>query len=97
MAIFQRTDLKKLIETGAQLQAQVRSMDVGKVSTRIVGGAVILTASFLVVANPHTPQVGDPADVVAARVAPIGKVQVGMSAVTAPVSTVSAAEVEAQR
>lgn len=68
-------DLKTLIETTRVIRDRLANMDVGKASTRVVGGAVILTASFLVVANPQAPQSSDSSQVVSARIAPIGTVQ----------------------
>lgn len=68
-------DWSKLANTAMRVRARLASMDVGKVATRTVGGAVILTASFLVVAIPRAPATPDPSAVVAARIAPVGTVQ----------------------
>jgi hypothetical protein len=73
-------DLKTIFEQAAKIRDQLTAMDVGKVSTRAIGGAVILTASFLVIANPHAPTTPDSSAVVAARIAPIGTVQLAPSA-----------------
>jgi hypothetical protein len=73
--ITQSIDLKKAIDTAAQIRERMATLDIGKITTRTVGGAVILTASFLVIANPNAPQSGDPSEVIAARIAPIGSVQ----------------------
>ncbi|MFE8032414.1 hypothetical protein [Thiohalocapsa marina] len=75
MQITQSIDLKKAVDTAARIRERMASLDVGMITTRAVGGAVILTASFLVIANPNAPQSGDPSEVIAARIAPIGTVQ----------------------
>ncbi|MFB1486350.1 MULTISPECIES: hypothetical protein [unclassified Thiocapsa] len=69
-------DWSKLVDTTTRVRDRLASMDVGKVVTRTVGGAVILTTSFLVVANPHAPAIPDPSAVVSARIAPVGTVQI---------------------
>ncbi len=70
-------DWSKLLDTATRARDRLAAMDVGQVATRTVGGAVILTASFLVVANPHAPVTPEPSEVVAARIAPVGTVQIG--------------------
>lgn len=66
-----------------RVRQRAAALDVGKVSTRLVGGAVILTASFLVVATPDTERSTEPSAVVAARIAPIGTVQLARPATAA--------------
>jgi hypothetical protein len=68
------TTLKAILDTACGMRDRLAGLDAGKVSTRIVGGAVILTASFLVVANPHTPKPPESSAVVSARIAPVGTV-----------------------
>jgi hypothetical protein len=76
MRMLNAADWSKLVDTATDVRRRLASMDVGKVATRTVGGAVILTTSFLVVANPHAPATPDPSAVVAARIAPVGTVQI---------------------
>lgn len=70
-------DWSKLVDTATRTRDRLALMDVGQVATRTVGGAMILTASFLVVANPNTTPTADPSEVIAARIAPVGTVQIG--------------------
>lgn len=76
MRIPTATDVSNLVDAAIRVRDRLASMDAGKVATRAVGGAVVLTASFLVVANPHATPTPDPSVVVAARIAPIGTVQI---------------------
>ncbi len=71
------TDLSNAIDAAMRVRDRLASMDAGKVATRTVGGAVVLTAAFLVVANPHATSTPDPSVVVSARIAPVGTVQLG--------------------
>ncbi|SDX26843.1 hypothetical protein SAMN05421783_1198 [Thiocapsa roseopersicina] len=71
------TDVSNVMDAAIQVRDRLASMDAGKVATRAVGGAVVLTASFLVVANPHATPTPDPSAVVSARIAPVGTVQIG--------------------
>jgi hypothetical protein len=68
-------DWSKLADTATHVRDRLASMDVGKVATRTVGGAVVLGSSFLVIANLHAPATPDPSTAVAARIAPVGTVQ----------------------
>ncbi len=76
-------DWSKLVDTATRVRARLASLDIGQVATRTVGGAVILTTSFLIVANPHAAATPDPSAVVAARIAPVGTVQIA-GPMTAP-------------
>jgi hypothetical protein len=69
-------DIKAAVEKARQIRDRVAAMDHGKVVTRAVGGAIILTASFLVVANPNAPRDSESSEVVSARIAPIGTVMI---------------------
>ncbi|RKT46162.1 hypothetical protein [Thiocapsa rosea] len=77
MRIPTATDISNVIDTAIRIRDRLASMDAGKVATRTVGGAVVLTASFLVIANPHATPTPDPSAVVASRIAPVGTVQLG--------------------
>jgi hypothetical protein len=77
MRIPTATDVNNVVEAAIRVRNRLASMDAGKVATRAVGGAVVLTASFLVVANPHATPTPDPSAVVSARIAPVGTVQLG--------------------
>jgi hypothetical protein len=66
------TTLKTILDAAGGMRDRLAALDAGKVSTRIVGGAVILTASFLVIANPHAPKPPESSAVVSARIAPVG-------------------------
>jgi hypothetical protein len=68
------TTLKTIIDAAGEMRDRLAGLDAGKVSTRLVGGAVILTASFLVVADPHAPKPPESSAVVSARIAPVGTV-----------------------
>lgn len=75
MRIPTATDVSNVVEAAIRVRDRLASMDAGKVATRAVGGAVVLTATFLVVADPHATPNPDPSAVVAARIAPLGTVQ----------------------
>jgi hypothetical protein len=77
MRIPTATDVSNVVDAAIRVRDRLASMDAGKVATRAVGGAVVLTASFLVVANPHATPTPDPSAVVSARIAPVGTVQIG--------------------
>lgn len=83
-------DWSKLVHTATRTRERLASMDVGQVATRTVGGAMILTASFLVVANPSNTPTADPSEVISARIAPVGTLQIAgpMTASTMTASTI---------
>jgi hypothetical protein len=78
-------DIKAGIAKARQVRDRLAALDHGKVATRVVGGAVILTASFLVVANPNAPRGAESSEVVSARIAPIGTVQLAPAPQASPV------------
>ncbi|HSO83000.1 hypothetical protein [Thiocapsa sp.] len=77
MRIPTAADVSNVVNTAIRVRDRLAAMDAGKMATRAVGGAVVLTASFLVVANPHATPTPDPSAVVASRIAPVGSVQIG--------------------
>jgi hypothetical protein len=79
------TDVSNVVDAAIQVRDRLAAMDAGKVATRAVGGAVVLTASFLVVANPHATPTPDPSAVVSARIAPVGTVQLGVPIVASAI------------
>ncbi|EGV17273.1 hypothetical protein [Thiocapsa marina] len=85
MRIPTAADVSNIVEAATRLRERLASMDAGKVATRTVGGAIVLTASFLVVANPHATPTPDPSAVVASRIAPVGTVQLGEPIIVAAV------------
>jgi len=75
MRIALPQDLTQMLDQADRLRHRLASIDVGRASTQLVGGALILTSSFLVVTNPDTGRSTDSSAVVAARIAPVGTVQ----------------------
>ncbi|UHD16624.1 hypothetical protein [Thiocapsa bogorovii] len=85
MRIPTATEISNVIDAAKRLRERVASMDAGKVATRAVGGAVVLTASFLVVADPHATPAPDSSAVVSARIAPVGTVQLAVPIIVSAV------------
>lgn len=75
MRIPTAAEVSNAVRAAKRVRSRLASMDAGKVATRTVAGATILTASFLIVADPRSTPTSDPSVVVATRIAPVGTVQ----------------------